>query len=228
MAATMHEEERETAELVANEMHRLGLDLGLDWDLASASGKLATYVSLVVRWGRRINLTGRPEAAAFVQRQLPDGLMLAGRLMSTTTTQELVSLLDVGTGAGVPGLVVGLLCPHAKVTLVEHNQRRCSFLRTAIFELGMQCDLFDKDLEQVASQLVPAQVSLACSRATWPPLAWLERAQHLVGVGGEVVVFLSGNADEPQSPPTLQKVDELIYQLEDGTQRRQLYYRKGA
>jgi 16S rRNA (guanine527-N7)-methyltransferase len=214
----MTDVERGTIELVAGEMERLGLAPDPE-----NAGKLATYVSLVVRWGRRINLTGRPEAASFIQRQLPDGLVLAERLFKA---QAPFSLLDVGTGAGVPGLVVGLLCPHVKVTLVERNQRRCSFLRTAIFELGIRCDLLDTSLERVASQLLSAQVSLACSRATWPPPSWLDRAQHLVGSGGQVVAFLSGDADEPRPPSTLQKIDELSYPLEDGARRRQLYYRK--
>jgi 16S rRNA (guanine(527)-N(7))-methyltransferase RsmG len=212
----------ETAELVAAEINRLGLTRGL----ASVDvDKLARYVSLVVRWGRRINLTGRPEAAVFIQRQLPDGLVLADRLLSTTTQQR-VSLLDVGTGAGIPGIVVGLACPQLRVTLVEPNQRRCSFLRTVIFELEMSCHLLDTSLEQVAPQLVPAQVSLVCSRATWPPVTWLERAQHLVGAGGEVVTFLSGDADDPRLPPTLVRTDELSYQLLDGTRRRQLFLRR--
>jgi 16S rRNA (guanine527-N7)-methyltransferase len=216
----MIDAEKETPQLVADEMRRLGLADAL---AASTADRLARYVTLVVRWGRRINLTGRPEAPAFVQRQLPDGLVLARQLLSTA--QGSVSLLDVGTGAGLPGLVVSLLCPQAGVTLLESNQRRCSFLRTAIFELelGRRCSLVEQRLERAT---LPAPVSVACSRATWPPSLWLERAKDLVGVGGEVVAFLSEDADEPQPPATLHKVEELSYLLVDGTRRRQLFYRR--
>ena len=97
--------------------------LGLDLD-GAAVDRLMLYFAELMRWGRRINLIARdtPEPQV-VENHFLDSLSLAPLL-----GDEHVHLLDVGSGAGFPGLVLACALPAARFTLVEPRQKRVSFL----------------------------------------------------------------------------------------------------
>jgi 16S rRNA (guanine(527)-N(7))-methyltransferase RsmG len=185
----------------------------------AAVAALCGYVELLERWGKRINLTGQPEARAIVERQLPDGLQLAALLRRWDP--PITSLVDAGAGAGLVGLVVALLCPETHVQLVESNGRRCSFLRTAAhqLQLGDAAQLLEGRLETVTFDAP----ELLGARATWPVDRWLELAWPRVAPGARVLAFLAGDAPPPP-PPQLQLERRVSYDLEDGSPRQLVFY----
>jgi 16S rRNA (guanine527-N7)-methyltransferase len=85
------------------------------------------------RWNRVFRLTGYPTEAARVRHLLLDSLLFLPVLPAAASP-----LLDIGSGAGVPGLVLKLACPDWAVHLIEANRRRANFLRQAVrrLELG--------------------------------------------------------------------------------------------
>jgi len=85
---------------------------------------LAAYLDLVARWSSRLNLTGADSDRARVETLVRDAVH-ASRWV------EGPDLLDVGSGAGTPGLVLALLRPELRVTLLEPRQKRWAFLREA-------------------------------------------------------------------------------------------------
>lgn len=179
--------------------------------------QLAGYLELLERWGHRMNLTGRPQAQVVARRLLPDALVL-----TQTLPAEPQAVVDVGSGNGIIGLVLGLLRPGHRMLLVEPSQRRCSFLRTAIHQLQLsQVTIAESRLEQL--QLSPMDVAL--SRATWPTGAWLDRGAGLVREEGLVVAFLTGAAAPPQHPE-LGLERTVPYLLADGTTRQLVLYRR--
>ncbi len=85
--------------------------------------QLRSYLELLVRWNRRINLTGLREARAMVRRLFGESLFL------TTVVSFRGWLVDVGSGAGFPGLALKLALPELRVTLVEPRRKRAVFLQ---------------------------------------------------------------------------------------------------
>jgi 16S rRNA (guanine527-N7)-methyltransferase len=84
--------------------------------------------------------------------------------------------LDVGSGAGAPGLVLALLRPELPITLVEPKAKRVAFLRSAIGQLGLRRAV----VEPVRSSALPAAGhDVAISRATFSPDDWLEEGARL-------------------------------------------------
>ena len=85
---------------------------------------LLTYFSTLHEWNRSINLTGIREPELLVYKHLGDSL-----IFESFTDEEAGSLLDIGTGPGVPGLVLKIIRPDLYVVLAEAVKKKCSFLR---------------------------------------------------------------------------------------------------
>jgi len=85
--------------------------------------QLRTYLELLVRWNRRINLTGLREPRDMVRRLFGESLFL------TTVVSFRGWLVDVGSGAGFPGLALKLALPELRITLVEARRKRAVFLQ---------------------------------------------------------------------------------------------------
>ena len=193
--------------VVADELARAGL--------VASPEPLCAYLALLERWGRRINLTGRPDAVHIARRLLPDALMLAANLAPEART-----VVDVGSGSGIVGLPLTLVRRSLVTLLVEPSGRRCSFLRTAAHALDVdQLTIAEAHLEEL--ELLPRD--LAASRATWPPAQWLERALPLVRPGGEALCFL-GEQDAPAPPAGFLTPRLVRYRLVDGTPRQLAFY----
>lgn len=90
--------------------------------------QLSTYLELLLHWNRRINLTGLRDPKLIVRRLFGESLYIAQVL-------DLQGwLVDVGSGAGFPGLALKLGAPSLKVTLVEARHRKGAFLKEVIRE----------------------------------------------------------------------------------------------
>ena len=97
----------------------------------AAMEKLSVYLDLLVRWNQRINLTGLREPRLIVRRLFGESLYLAKIL-------DLKGwLVDVGSGAGFPGLALKLATPELQVSLVEPRQRKAAFLKEVVRECGI-------------------------------------------------------------------------------------------
>ena len=82
--------------------------------------KLKLYSKEIIRFGKRINLTGSPDIEVFIKGPLFDALTL----MKALTREE--SMVDVGSGGGLPGIPTAILAPNIRMTLVEPRGRRAS------------------------------------------------------------------------------------------------------
>lgn len=87
---------------------------------------LYQHYALLDRWNRKISLTSVEPGAETVIRHYCESLFFAAHLDSGIN-----SIVDVGSGAGFPGVPIGILKPDCKVSLVESNQRKAVFLREA-------------------------------------------------------------------------------------------------
>lgn len=87
--------------------------------------KLSQYKALLLKWSKTINLVSPATLKDIDRRHIQDSLQLASLLPEGTKT-----LIDIGSGAGFPGLVLAMIRPEIEVHLVESDQRKCSFMRT--------------------------------------------------------------------------------------------------
>ena len=139
------------------------------------------YLKLLVKWNERINLTGTKDPREIVTRHIVDCLALIPHLPDDATT-----LIDVGSGAGLPGVVISLLKPELQVTMVESNRKKCAFLHTVKRECRLDAATVDgRRIEDVQGDGVVFDV--AVSRATWSLEQWLERGEVLIRPGGVVL-----------------------------------------
>jgi len=93
--------------------------------------QLYRHFELLERWNKRMNLTAIESGPEMVIRHYCESLFFTGQLPG-----EPASIVDIGSGAGFPGIPMAVLRPDWKVTLVESNQRKAVFLREATRTLG--------------------------------------------------------------------------------------------
>ena len=119
--------------------------------------KLLAYVELIAKWNRVYNLTAVREPACMVASHLLDCLAIVPHL------DEVGAVLDIGSGAGLPGIPLALMWPRARVTLLDSNHKKATFLRQAAIELA----LYNADVvcERVETWQAPRPFDLVVSRA---------------------------------------------------------------
>lgn len=149
---------------------------------------LATWLDTLAVWNARMDLTAAKTNDEASELMLTDALVLAGQIPRGS------NVVDVGVGAGAPGLGLALARPDLRVTLVEPLQKRISFLRTVIGTLGR----VDVTLVHGKGEsLAPADFDVAISRATLEPSEWLNLGLSLVRVGGSVWVLVANEEAVP-------------------------------
>jgi 16S rRNA (guanine527-N7)-methyltransferase len=189
--------------------------LGVTLD-ADQRAHIATWLTRLEEWNAHIDLTAARTPEKLVDLMLADALVLARRL------PEGASLLDVGTGAGAPGLALALLRPDLRVTLVEPLAKRASFLRLVVGEVGRA----DVSIERArAEKMRPQRLwDVAVSRATMRPAAWLNLSTTLVAPGGTVWVLVAKEG-APSHPQAVLESDVAYTWPGTGAPRRALGYR---
>jgi 16S rRNA (guanine527-N7)-methyltransferase len=149
-------------------------------------GRVEKWLDRLLEWNARVDLTAARSDEELVDLMLADALVLSARIPPGAR------LVDVGTGAGAPGLALALLRDDLQVTLVEPLGKRVSFLRTVLGAVGRA----DVVIERGRAEGLTGRRSwdVATSRATLPPAQWLDLGTTLVASGGHVWVLLAGGA----------------------------------
>lgn len=95
--------------------------------------QIQRYLNLLLKWNLKISLTSLRDAEEIVRRHFGESLF-AGEHLGLEAAS---TLIDVGSGAGFPGLPIKIFAPHLSVTLIESQQKKVSFLREGIRALGL-------------------------------------------------------------------------------------------
>jgi 16S rRNA (guanine527-N7)-methyltransferase len=148
---------------------------------------LERFVALLAKWQRTHNLVSRGSLDAVWERHIADSLQL---LEHAPDFREWV---DLGSGAGFPGLVVAIAAkdrPEAHFTLVESNQKKVAFLRAAIRDSGARADVAAERIE-MHGQKMAGQADIVSARAL-APLVDLCRLAEPYRHEGSVLLLLKG------------------------------------
>jgi 16S rRNA (guanine527-N7)-methyltransferase len=176
---------------------------------------ITSWLTELCAWNRKLDLTAAKSREALLDLMLRDAIELA------KFAPRKARAVDVGSGAGGPGLALALLRPDLSVTLVESLAKRTSFLRAATTKLPQERVRIV--LESAFDTLSRGEKwDAAISRATFEPQKWLEVGACLLRPGGHCAVLLS--QIEAPAMPSMQIVHDSTYTEQDKT-RRVVWYK---
>ena len=154
----------------------------------AAAEKFVDYVRLLEKWNRVTNLTAVRDPLEMVTRHILDSLAVAPFLTGG-------SLLDVGTGAGLPGLPIAIASPGIDITLLDANAKKLRFVRQAAAELGLN------NVQVVQARMQEYQpgrsFDMVISRAVASLDELYQQTVHLLRPGGRML-FMKGAVPEQE------------------------------
>ena len=164
----------------------------LPWDDARAS-RFLRYVELLSEFNQKMNLIGPMSPDEIVSSLILDSVAAAAAVPMTGT------MVDVGTGAGLPGVPLKILLPDLDVTLVEPRKKRAMFLRIAAQRLGLG-DGLTVCQERIEAHDPRARYDVVISKAFEPPPKWLRTAHGLANPHAAIVCMTRRRALDELAP----------------------------
>ena len=143
------------------------------------TAKLRVYLEMLLRWNERTNLTAIREPEAIVTRHFGEGLYASLCILGGVQ-----AVLDLGSGAGFPGIPMKLLRPELAMTLAESQGKKASFLRDVVRALGLEVEIHGGRAEEMVGS---RRFELVAMRAVDKPVAAFRTACALSR--GEVMVL---------------------------------------
>jgi len=149
---------------------------------------LELYIDELDRWNRRLNLTAVPRDRAW-DRHVTE----SARLLAVAHLAEGSRCADLGSGAGIPGVVVAILRPDVSLTLIEADRRKAGFLVHVCGLLGLDnVTVAPRRAEEMAADPIHRErYDAVLSRAAAPPLRLCSLALPLLRPGGVLWALVS-------------------------------------
>lgn len=118
--------------------------------------RLGAYAGLLIAWNEKFNLVSASTLPQIWTRHFLDSAQLAAYIPSSSS-----SIADMGSGAGLPGLVLSILCPQIEVHLIESTGKKADFLRLVAAELALKAIVHQERIEAIRD----LQVDIVTARA---------------------------------------------------------------
>ncbi|XP_019152815.1 PREDICTED: uncharacterized protein LOC109149481 [Ipomoea nil] len=160
------------------------------------------YIDSLLQWNQKMNLTAVREESEVMERHIEDSLAIIEPIRNSYVSRcgassENLKIVDVGTGAGLPGLILAIACPDWKVTLLESLNKRCQFLEHVAGETGLSnVEVIRERAENLGqNQNFRESFDVAIARAVAEMRILAEYCLPLVRVGG---LFVAAKGHDPQ------------------------------
>ncbi len=158
------------------------------------SDQIQTYFQILKTTGIERGLIGPKEGDRIWQRHIANCLPI------TTLIPQGVRVADIGSGAGLPGIVIALARPDLKVSLIEPLQRRVDFLNEVISELHLPVEVI-----RGRAEIVKKQFEVVTARAVAPLEKLMQISWHLIPRGGCLLAIKGDQAEVELSSTKLKK-----------------------
>jgi len=146
----------------------------------------STYLDLLLKWNAKMNLTAVRAPEDMITRHFGESFFAAGKLLSWS---KAVSVFDLGSGAGFPGLPLAILAPEAQVTLLEAHGKKAAFLNEVVSAL----QLSNVGVVRQRGESYSASADLVTMRAVEAFARSLPVALHLAKVGGQLGLMIGAS-----------------------------------
>lgn len=205
------------------ELHKLKINLTIN-----ELDKLEKYYNLLLEENKKYNLTSITNKEDVYLKHFYDSLTL--KKIIPLNNQ---SLCDIGTGAGFPGIVLKIVFPNLKVTLVDSTAKKCNFLNMVINELSLNEIEVINERAEIFSKNTREKYDIVTSRAVAPLKHLLEYSIPLVKVDGYYIAMKSDISQEIvgienyEKKLKIKKIDEISFTLpKENSLRTLIKYQK--
>lgn len=169
--------------------------------------KQQQFVELLLKWNKAYNLTAITDPLEIQTRHINDSLSLLSWIQGSR-------ILDLGTGAGLPGIPLAIVMPERQFTLLDSNNKKTRFVTQAVIELGL------KNVEVVTSRAEQFRPSMLfdqiLSRAVAKSADLVNSSAHLLKPGGQWLIMKG--QDPAQELQALARPAKVISLHVDGLQ----------
>lgn len=152
--------------------------------------RLDLYAQILVEYNEKVNLTAITDPYGIEIKHFLDSLLFANCPFVAG------NVVDVGTGAGFPGIVTKIFKPEIRLTLMEPTGKRCDFLRFALSELGLEAEILKERAEEAARKQWRDSFDVATARAVAQMRVLLEYGLPLVKTGGYFIPMKGDSRQE--------------------------------
>jgi len=160
-------------------------ELGLDPD-EKQIGHLLDYIRLLQKWNKSFNLTTVDTTSGIISQHLLDSLAI-------TQYINVKSIVDVGSGAGLPGIPLAIMLPDIKVTMLDSNGKKTRFQNQVVMELALQnSEVVHSRIELFKPDVLPGMI---VTRAFAPLQRMVKSCEHLLHQGVPLLAMKSAGVD---------------------------------
>ncbi len=171
--------------------------------------KFEIYYNMLIEWNNKMNLTAITDVDDVIKKHFADSVMLSKYI------ERNAKCIDVGTGAGFPGIPLKIIRDDIEVVLLDSLNKRITFLKELLNKLNIKCECIHSRAEdgaRLAEHREKYDVSL--SRAVAPANVLCELTVPFVKVGGKCIMFKGPSADEElKNAENALKVLKCSYQI---------------
>lgn len=175
--------------------------------------KLSQYLALLLRWNKKINLTAVRKPEECVTRHFGESLLLSKLLPLRGR------LLDIGSGAGFPGLAIKILAPELQVVLLEPIGKKRAFLKEAARTCGLRfVDVLEDRIQEFSNRAEPNSFDIVTARAVGGIESLAPVAARLLKPGGWLCLWVGNRQGEEiiKSGPPFQWMEPVAIPLSHG------------
>ena len=212
-------------ELLKSNAASLGIELS-----DGALGKFDTLAELLIEQNKTMNLTAITEPDEVVIKHFADSISL----LSAVSPEENAKILDLGTGAGFPGIPILITRPDIRLTMVDSTAKKLRDVADTVEKLGLDAEVLHARAEEAGKKPeYREQYDIVCSRAVAALNVLSEYCLPFVKVGGVFVAMKSAKAEEEIAAAKKaigilggKIVDKKTFTLSDGGERTLIVIKK--